>query len=118
MSSPIPRRWRTGTSPVRTRLAEALFSEEPESTGGVPGGPLSSSRETDRLLREHGRLSPREVARVRARARSRVIAPILRRVLFRLVGWRYTGGDADRRRLVRERPLLAVHPAAPTRLPP
>ena len=39
--------------------------------------------------------------------RNRLAAPILRAVLSRLVGWRYTGSDADRRRLIRELPLVA-----------
>jgi deazaflavin-dependent oxidoreductase (nitroreductase family) len=44
--------------------------------------------------------------------RNRLIAPVVRRVLSRLVGWRYTGADDQRRRLVAERPLIAFRPAA------
>jgi len=43
--------------------------------------------------------------------RNRLAAPVVRVVLGRLVGWRYTGTDADRRRLVRELPLVALGPA-------
>jgi len=42
---------------------------------------------------------------------NRLIAPVVRRLLSRLVGWRYTGTDAERRRLVRELPLVAFRPA-------
>jgi hypothetical protein len=44
--------------------------------------------------------------------RNRLITPVVRRVLSRLVGWRYTGTDEQRRRLVAERPLVALRPAA------
>ena len=43
--------------------------------------------------------------------RNRLVAPVVRRVLSRLVGWRYTGTDDQRRRLVAERPLVALRPA-------
>jgi deazaflavin-dependent oxidoreductase (nitroreductase family) len=43
--------------------------------------------------------------------RNRLAAPVVRAVLSRLVGWRYTGTDAERRRLVAERPLVALRPA-------
>jgi deazaflavin-dependent oxidoreductase (nitroreductase family) len=43
--------------------------------------------------------------------RNRLLAPVVRRVLSRLVGWRYTGTDAQRRRLVAELPLVALGPA-------
>ena len=42
--------------------------------------------------------------------RNRLIALVVRRVLSRLVGWDYTGTDQQRRRLVRERPLVALGP--------
>ena len=45
---------------------------------------------------------------------NRLIAPIVRTVLSRLVGWRYTGSEDDRHRLVRERPLVAFRPAGPS----
>ncbi|HEX5040700.1 MAG TPA: nitroreductase family deazaflavin-dependent oxidoreductase [Candidatus Limnocylindria bacterium] len=42
--------------------------------------------------------------------RNRLIAPIVRRVLSRLVGWRYDGSAASRRRLVIQLPMLAFRP--------
>ena len=38
--------------------------------------------------------------------RNRIAAPVIRRVLTRLAGWRYDGSDESRRRLVGERPLV------------
>jgi deazaflavin-dependent oxidoreductase (nitroreductase family) len=43
--------------------------------------------------------------------RHRWLAPLVRAVLSRLVGWRYDGGPAARRRLVRELPVVAFRPA-------
>lgn len=43
---------------------------------------------------------------------NRLAAPVVRRVLSWLVGWRYDGTDAARRRLVRELPVVAFRPAA------
>jgi deazaflavin-dependent oxidoreductase (nitroreductase family) len=45
--------------------------------------------------------------------RNRLAAPIVRRVLSRLVGWRYDGSDQARRRLVRELPVVALRPVEP-----
>ena len=44
--------------------------------------------------------------------RNRLIAPIVRAVLSRLLGWRYTGTADQRRRVVRELPLVALAPGA------
>jgi deazaflavin-dependent oxidoreductase (nitroreductase family) len=41
---------------------------------------------------------------------NRLAAPVVRAVLSGLVGWRYTGSDRDRRRLVGELPLVAFGP--------
>jgi deazaflavin-dependent oxidoreductase (nitroreductase family) len=43
--------------------------------------------------------------------RNRLLAPVVRTVLSRLVGWPYDGSEAARRRLVAERPLVALWPA-------
>lgn len=43
--------------------------------------------------------------------RNRVAAPLVRMVLSRLVGWRYDGAPAARRRLVEQLPLVAFRPA-------
>jgi len=42
--------------------------------------------------------------------RNRFIAPIVRRGFSWLAGWQYRGGDGDRRRLVRQIPLIALRP--------
>ena len=59
-------------------------------------------------------LGPDEAAGVVAgyERRNRLTAPIVRNVLSRLLGWRYAGTEADRRRLVAELPLIAFRPAA------
>jgi len=45
--------------------------------------------------------------------RYRVAAPIIHAVLSRLLGWRYDGSDADRRRLAAQLPLVAFRPRHP-----
>jgi len=48
--------------------------------------------------------------------RNWVIAPIIRSVLSRFLGWRYRGSATDRRRLVKQLPLIAFRQAPhPTR---
>ncbi|MEP7089752.1 MAG: nitroreductase family deazaflavin-dependent oxidoreductase [Nocardioidaceae bacterium] len=42
--------------------------------------------------------------------RSRFVAPLVRRALSWLVGWRYDGSDEGRRRLVAELPIVAFRP--------
>ena len=44
--------------------------------------------------------------------RNRLIAPILRRVLSGLVGWRYDGTGEARHRVVRELPIIAFRPVS------
>ena len=44
--------------------------------------------------------------------RNRWIAPIVRAGLSWLLGWKYRGSEADRRRLVRQLPLIAFRPRA------
>ena len=44
--------------------------------------------------------------------RNRTLAPIVRLVLSRLLGWRYHGDESERRRLVAELPLVALRPRA------
>jgi deazaflavin-dependent oxidoreductase (nitroreductase family) len=41
--------------------------------------------------------------------RNRFIAPVVRSVLSRLLGWRYGGSESDRRRLVAQLPIIAFH---------
>jgi hypothetical protein len=48
--------------------------------------------------------------------RNGVIAPVIRSVLSRFLGWRYRGSASDRRRLVKQLPLIAFQRAPhPTR---
>jgi deazaflavin-dependent oxidoreductase (nitroreductase family) len=42
--------------------------------------------------------------------RNRLVAPLVRRVLSKLAGFRYDGSDAARRRLVQTLPLVALRP--------
>ena len=42
--------------------------------------------------------------------RNRLIAPVVRAGFNWLLGWRYRGGELDRRRLVRQLPLVAFGP--------
>lgn len=44
--------------------------------------------------------------------RNRMATPLIRAVLSRLVGWRYTGANDERRSLVAELPLIALGPHA------
>jgi deazaflavin-dependent oxidoreductase (nitroreductase family) len=43
--------------------------------------------------------------------RNRLIAPVVRRVLSWLVGWRYTGTEVERATLVDQVPMVALRPA-------
>jgi len=42
--------------------------------------------------------------------RNRFMAPVVRAVLSRLLGWTYRGGDEERRRVVRQLPLVGFRP--------
>jgi len=57
----------------------------------------------------HRLLGEEEAARVLEgyERRNRFMAPVVRAVLSRLVGWTYRGGEEERRRVVRELPLVA-----------
>jgi deazaflavin-dependent oxidoreductase (nitroreductase family) len=43
-------------------------------------------------------------------ARNRAMAPVVRWVLSRLLGWRYRGSDADHRRMAEQLPFIAFRP--------
>ena len=60
----------------------------------------------------HRFLAEDEAARVMRdyEYRNRFVAPIVRTGLSWLLGWQYKGGDGDRRRLVRQLPLIAFRP--------
>jgi deazaflavin-dependent oxidoreductase (nitroreductase family) len=76
------------------------------------GGALEVLTGRRRYAPAHRLLDADEAAAVVAdyERRNRFIAPVLRAVLSRLVGWRYHGTDAARRRLVAQLPLLAFRP--------
>jgi len=42
--------------------------------------------------------------------RNQLLAPLVRRVLCALLGWKYTGSSEDRRRLIAQLPLVAFQP--------
>jgi len=46
--------------------------------------------------------------------RNRFIGPLLRRILSKLVGWRYTGTPEDRRKAVAQLPIIGLRPRSPT----
>lgn len=60
-------------------------------------------------------LSVEEAERVLAdyERRNRFAAPLVRRVLSRLVGWRYDGSAPARRRVAEQLPMVALRPAFP-----
>jgi len=66
----------------------------------------------ERFKPAHRELSVDEAAAVLAsyEERNRWVSPIVKRVLSKLVGWRYDGGDQARRRLVGELPVIAFRP--------
>jgi deazaflavin-dependent oxidoreductase (nitroreductase family) len=63
---------------------------------------------TERFAATHRLLGEEEAICVLAsyEKHNRLIRPILRWVLSRILGWRYTGSDADHRRLVQQLPLV------------
>lgn len=60
----------------------------------------------------HRVLTPEQAADVMAdyERRNRLVAPVVRAVLGKLVGWRYDGSDDARARLVGELPFVAFRP--------
>jgi deazaflavin-dependent oxidoreductase (nitroreductase family) len=65
-----------------------------------------------RFAASHRILAADEAGRVVAEyeRRSRLVAPVVRLVLSRLLGWPYRGNEADRRRLAAQLPLVAFRP--------
>lgn len=65
-----------------------------------------------RFTSTHRVLGVDEAVRVIAgyEQRNRLIAPIIRAVLSRLLGWRYVGSETDRRWLAAHLPLIAFRP--------
>jgi deazaflavin-dependent oxidoreductase (nitroreductase family) len=68
-----------------------------------------------RFVADHRILDTEEAIAVLAgyERRNRFAAPIIRLALSRLLGWRYRGANADRVRLVEQRPLVAFRPRKP-----
>ncbi|MGI8754977.1 MAG: nitroreductase family deazaflavin-dependent oxidoreductase [Acidimicrobiales bacterium] len=54
--------------------------------------------------------SEAETAMADYERRNRWVAPVIRRILSWLVGWRYDGSEAARQRLVRELPVVGLRP--------
>jgi deazaflavin-dependent oxidoreductase (nitroreductase family) len=67
----------------------------------------------ERFAPVHRELSTTEAAAVIAdyERRNRYFAPLIRRLLSWLVGWRYDGTESARHRLVAELPLIGLRPA-------
>ena len=80
----------------------------------VAGGAVELAIGSERFRPDYRELAPAEAAAVLGdyERRNRRLAPIVRFVLGRLVGWRYDGSPPARDRLVRERPILAFRPAS------
>lgn len=81
----------------------------------IADGAVGLAIGNERFRPDYRELAPAEASAVldRYERRNRLIAPILRVVLSRLVGWRYDGSAPARERLVTERPILAFRPASP-----
>ena len=79
----------------------------------VAGGAVELAIGGERFRPDYRELAPVEAAAVLEdyERRNRLLAPIVRAVLSRLIGWRYDGSKQARERLVTERPILAFRPA-------
>lgn len=74
----------------------------------LAGGAVELAIGSERFRPDYRELTPAEAAAVLDdyERRNRLLAPIVRAVLSRLVGWRYDGSPRARERLVSERPIL------------
>ncbi len=79
------------------------------------GGPAVVRVSRRSFPARHRRLPPAEAVAVLAdyEHRNRWVTPVLRAALSRLVGWRYDGTDAARRRLAEQLPLVGLSPLPP-----
>jgi deazaflavin-dependent oxidoreductase (nitroreductase family) len=68
----------------------------------------------DRFTATHRVLETGEAASVVSayEQRHRLLTPLIRLVLSRLLGWQYHGDDRERRRLVAQLPLIGFRPAS------
>ena len=84
----------------------------------IPGPEVAIGSQS--FIAAHRFLDEDEAVRVVAgyEQRNWFIAPIIRAVLSRLLGWRYTGSLVDRRRLVKQLPLVAFRPRQPSPVEP
>jgi len=80
----------------------------------VAGGAIEVVIGRERFIPTYRELESVEAAAVLGdyEQRNRVVTPIVRVVLSRLVGWHYDGSLRARQRLVLERPILALRPAS------
>jgi hypothetical protein len=80
----------------------------------VAGGAVELAIGRERFQPGYREVGPAEAVAVLAdyEQRDPRLAPIVRAVLSRLVGWRYDGSAQARDRLVMERPILAFRPAS------
>jgi deazaflavin-dependent oxidoreductase (nitroreductase family) len=78
------------------------------------GGPVMVTVGRSTFIADHRRLHPEEAVRAFAdyERRNRLVGPMVRRLLGWLVGWRYDGSPAARRRLSSQLPLIAFRPTA------
>jgi deazaflavin-dependent oxidoreductase (nitroreductase family) len=76
------------------------------------GGAVEIAIGRERFHPAYRELAPAEAAAVLGdyERRNRVLTPIVRAMLSRLLGWHYDGTPTARRRLVAERPILAFRP--------
>ncbi len=79
----------------------------------LAGGDVEIAVGRSRFRPIHRRLTDLEAEAVLARyeRQHRLLAPLLRKVLARLVGWPYDGTPDSRLRLVRELPVIAFRPS-------
>ena len=80
----------------------------------IAGGAVELAIGRERFRPVYRDLAPAEAVAVLAdyEQRNRLLAPIVRAVLSRPVGWRYDGRASARERLVMERPILAFRPSS------
>ncbi|HZE05227.1 MAG TPA: nitroreductase family deazaflavin-dependent oxidoreductase [Solirubrobacteraceae bacterium] len=80
----------------------------------VAGGAVEVAIGRQRFRPDYREVAPAQAVAVLAdyERRNRLVTPIVRAVLSRLVGWRYDGSPPARERLVTERPILAFRPAS------
>lgn len=78
------------------------------------GGAVEVAIGRERFRPDYRELAPSQAAAVLGlyEQHNRLLAPVVRLVLSRLVGWHYDGSPASRVRLVGQRPILGLRPVA------